>query len=278
MPVPARPCQRISWPPCAGLEAVHQALELLARRGRVVLADVLPRRHRDRAPRRHRAVRPVRPEGDGDVVGRGAGRAPGAPRAGARTPRRRRSSSSRGRGRPGVAAAERHLHERAVELEQLHLVALGRDAQLRRGQALELARRGRPAVHPRAPEAALDEARQEDAGDGGRRLVHLDAEADRRPRRGSVRQGPSVEGVGPSGSLEYASGAAGWMPCLRARRRRRRRPAASRTCSSSAASTFPTCWFTIGWSTRWPIEPTGPAIETSASQAIFVVLAVARRG
>ena len=31
-----------------------------------------------------------------------------------------------------------------------------------------------------------------------------------------------------------------------------------------------TCWFTIGWRTRWPIEPTGPRIFTSALHAIEV--------
>src|SRR6185503_8051126 len=43
------------------------------------------------------------------------------------------------------------------------------------------------------------------------------------------------------------------------------------TSVSSAARTFPTCWLMIGWRTRWPIEPTGPAIFTSASHAICVV-------
>ena len=37
------------------------------------------------------------------------------------------------------------------------------------------------------------------------------------------------------------------------------------------ARTFPTCWLMIGCRTRWPIEPTGPAIFTSASHAIEVV-------
>ena len=45
---------------------------------------------------------------------------------------------------------------------------------------------------------------------------------------------------------------------------------ASCTCSSSAPRTCCTCWFTIGCRTRWPIEPTGPAIFTSAAQAIAV--------
>ena len=31
-----------------------------------------------------------------------------------------------------------------------------------------------------------------------------------------------------------------------------------------------TCEFTIGWITRWPIAPTGPAIETSAAHFIAV--------
>ena len=37
---------------------------------------------------------------------------------------------------------------------------------------------------------------------------------------------------------------------------------------SSAPSTWLTCCFTIGCSTRWPIEPTGPATERSAAQSI----------
>ena len=35
-------------------------------------------------------------------------------------------------------------------------------------------------------------------------------------------------------------------------------PAASSTCFSRALSTFPTCWFTIGCSTRWPIDRPAP--------------------
>ena len=45
---------------------------------------------------------------------------------------------------------------------------------------------------------------------------------------------------------------------------------ASATCASSASSTFVTCWLTIGWKTRWPIEPIGPATRTSASQRMLV--------
>src|SRR5262249_2393542 len=45
---------------------------------------------------------------------------------------------------------------------------------------------------------------------------------------------------------------------------------ASVTRCSSAASTCETCWLTIGCRTRWPMAPTGPAIFTSASQAIDV--------
>src|SRR5215207_1316462 len=47
-------------------------------------------------------------------------------------------------------------------------------------------------------------------------------------------------------------------------------PPAFATCLSSAVSTSCTCWFTIGWSTRWPMLPTGPAMRTSASQRIVV--------
>ena len=39
---------------------------------------------------------------------------------------------------------------------------------------------------------------------------------------------------------------------------------------SSAVRTCCTCWFTIGCRTRWPIEPTGPRIFTSALHAIDV--------
>src|SRR5207248_9167530 len=42
------------------------------------------------------------------------------------------------------------------------------------------------------------------------------------------------------------------------------------SCASSALRTFATCCWTIGCSTRCPIEPTGPAIETSASHCIRV--------
>src|SRR5581483_3308193 len=45
---------------------------------------------------------------------------------------------------------------------------------------------------------------------------------------------------------------------------------ASCICASSAVRTCWTCWLTIGWRTRWPIEPTGPAIFTSADHAIEV--------
>ena len=48
------------------------------------------------------------------------------------------------------------------------------------------------------------------------------------------------------------------------------RASASCTCWSSAPSTCCTCWLTIGCRTRWPIEPTGPAIFTSADHFIFV--------
>src|SRR5690242_10480885 len=41
------------------------------------------------------------------------------------------------------------------------------------------------------------------------------------------------------------------------------------TWSSSALSTFETCWLTIGWNTRWPIDPIGPATWMSATQFIF---------
>src|SRR5207302_1806276 len=47
-------------------------------------------------------------------------------------------------------------------------------------------------------------------------------------------------------------------------------PAASATCLSSAVRTLFTCWLTIGCRTRWPIEPTGPAIRTSASHFMSV--------
>src|SRR5262249_22436468 len=45
---------------------------------------------------------------------------------------------------------------------------------------------------------------------------------------------------------------------------------ASITCASSASSTLLTCWLTIGWKTRWPIEPIGPAIRTSAVHCMLV--------
>src|SRR5262249_10172866 len=47
--------------------------------------------------------------------------------------------------------------------------------------------------------------------------------------------------------------------------------AAACTCASSAVRTCCTCWLTIGCRTRWPIEPPGPAILTSALQAIAVL-------
>ena len=47
-------------------------------------------------------------------------------------------------------------------------------------------------------------------------------------------------------------------------------PRFAATVLSSASSTFLTCWLTIGCSTRWPIEPTGPAMRTSAAQDICV--------
>src|SRR5579859_7654269 len=43
------------------------------------------------------------------------------------------------------------------------------------------------------------------------------------------------------------------------------------TWSSSALSTFETCWFTIGWKTRWPMLPIGPATWMSAIQFILVL-------
>src|SRR5262245_16888553 len=49
------------------------------------------------------------------------------------------------------------------------------------------------------------------------------------------------------------------------------------TCFSSAVSTFCTCWLTIGWSTRWPMLPTGPAMRTSASHAMAVVPSLSLR-
>ena len=45
---------------------------------------------------------------------------------------------------------------------------------------------------------------------------------------------------------------------------------ASCTCGRARSSTCCTCWLTIGCSTRWPIEPTGPAIFTSAAHFIGV--------
>src|SRR5205085_12027180 len=83
----------------------------------------------------------------------------------------------------------------------------------------------------------------------------------------ALRYESSVECVGPSGSGEYASGDPGWIP---ASLPAGAPPAASCTSRSSAARTCLTCWLTIGWRTRWPIEPTGPAIRTSASQRIDV--------
>src|SRR5918999_5766810 len=53
--------------------------------------------------------------------------------------------------------------------------------------------------------------------------------------------------------------------------------AAALTCRSSALSTFETCWFTIGWSTRWPMLPTGPAMRTSASHRISVPVPASAR-
>jgi len=47
---------------------------------------------------------------------------------------------------------------------------------------------------------------------------------------------------------------------------------ASATCSSRAFRTFPTCWLTIGWKTRWPMLPIGPATRTSATQTFTVLL------
>src|SRR5205085_403110 len=52
---------------------------------------------------------------------------------------------------------------------------------------------------------------------------------------------------------------------------------ASCTCSSSAASTFDTCWFTIGCSTRWPIDAIGPRMWTSASHLMCVPLPASLR-
>ena len=52
------------------------------------------------------------------------------------------------------------------------------------------------------------------------------------------------------------------------RRRSTPSPFASTTCASSAFSTFPTCWLTIGWKTRWPMLPIGPATRTSATQSM----------
>ena len=56
------------------------------------------------------------------------------------------------------------------------------------------------------------------------------------------------------------------------RHRHQAAPPATASCTwrSSAASTCCTCWLTIGCSTRCPIEPTGPAIFTSAAHAIAV--------
>src|SRR5207247_5298886 len=45
---------------------------------------------------------------------------------------------------------------------------------------------------------------------------------------------------------------------------------ASCTCLSSAPSTCDTCWLTIGCSTRWPMDATGPSRCTSASHFMFV--------
>src|SRR5262249_28055996 len=52
--------------------------------------------------------------------------------------------------------------------------------------------------------------------------------------------------------------------------KRRHQAAAFWTSRSSAVRTLSTCWFTIGCSTRCPIEPTGPAIFTSAAHFISV--------
>ena len=75
-----------------------------------------------------------------------------------------------------------------------------------------------------------------------RQLPHADAAGG---RHRDARQEP-VECVGPSGSGSYASGEAGWIPCAAPPVE----PAASPTRFSSASSTCPTCWFTIGCSTR----------------------------
>src|SRR4029077_9399553 len=45
---------------------------------------------------------------------------------------------------------------------------------------------------------------------------------------------------------------------------------ASSICFSSAFRTFPTCWLTIGWKTRWPMLPIGPATWMSATHLIVV--------
>src|SRR5262249_19337777 len=81
----------------------------------------------------------------------------------------------------------------------------------------------------------------------------------------------SVEVVGPSGSASYASGETGLTPssapCVAGSPPR---AIASWAWPPSAVRTCCTCWFTIGWSTRCPIEPTGPRILTSALHAMAV--------
>ena len=42
------------------------------------------------------------------------------------------------------------------------------------------------------------------------------------------------------------------------------------TWPSSAFSTLPTCWLTIGWKTRWPMLPIGPATWMSATHLMLV--------
>ncbi len=97
-----------------------------------------------------------------------------------------------------------------------------------------------------------------------------------KPPRSSAR---AVSSISPSGSIvscitPMRNGVATVGLLLRRRSRRPRRSAslavAAVTCWSSAASTWFTCCLTIGCSTRWPIAPTGPAIDTSAAQSIFV--------
>src|SRR5690349_24798744 len=70
----------------------------------------------------------------------------------------------------------------------------------------------------------------------------------------------SVDVVGPSPAGSYDSGESGLSPSSAPLEPP---PFASCTCLSSALSTWETCWFTIGWRTRCPMDATGPRMWTS---------------